>query len=68
MKLTSNNCELIANEKMNLICLKFKNGSYFFKHDALDSFQDLINCEDIEEIRDLINDYNKMLLDKILEN
>jgi hypothetical protein len=68
MKLKSNNCELIANEEMNLICIKFKGGSYFFKHDILDSVQDLVNCRDIEEIRDLINDYKEMLFDKMLDD
>jgi hypothetical protein len=68
MHLRSNNCELIANEAMNLVCLKFKGGNYFFKHQILDSVQDLVNCEDIDEIRDLLNDYKEMLLDEMLDD
>jgi hypothetical protein len=67
MKLQSNNCEIIANEEMNLVCLKFKGGSYFLDHGELDSMQQLLNCRDIEEIRDLVNDYKEMLFEEIFE-
>ena len=57
MKLESNNVKLIVYEKMGLFSIINKNKKHLFRIEDLIKIKEILNSENVEEIRDLINDH-----------